>query len=138
MELSFKKKYASLDTCILLRILERDNEEQARRAIELLLSGQDFFIEDAVIMETVFVLTKAHWPRINIVESLNSLLDNPQIQYNKTFFAPIFETYSSHPSLSFNDCIIAASAERKSHTPLWTFDRKLAHQSPTARLLAEP
>ena len=136
MDLKFRKKYSSIDSCIILRTLQGNVPAQKKKAVEFLLSGGDFYVDEVVIMETVYVLTKDHTPRQKIVDDLRTFLSNSMIQYNASFFEPVFDNYLSHPSLSFDDCVIEARISAKGYTPLWTFDKKFAHQTTTARLLA--
>lgn len=128
-------KCSSIDSCVILRIIQGDIPKQARQAKWLLLGGQDFYVDDVAIMEVVHVLTREHRARAEIAEALLTFLNNPMIIYDKEFFAPIFAQYATHPSLSFDDCVLAARAEAKGYTPLYTFDHKLAHQSPIAKLV---
>lgn len=133
--MDIESRCASVDTCILLRIIVNDIPEQHKKAVDLLLSGQSFYVDQAVISEAVYVQQKLDYSREEITEGLQTLLHNDVFVYDREFYDSIFEEYLSHPSLSFEDCIIAARANIHGHTPLWTFDRKLAGQSPIARLL---
>ncbi|MBQ3470714.1 PIN domain-containing protein [Candidatus Saccharibacteria bacterium] len=133
MELNYR--IASLDSCIILRLIRNDNTEQRNLARDLLLNGQDFYVDDTAIMEVVHVLTREHVPREKIHQDVQLILNNPMIIYDRKFFDPIFEKYASHPSLSFDDCVLEARAETKGALPLWTFDQKFARQSDVARLL---
>ena len=125
----------AVDSCVLLRVIDRDNIHQFRQAMQLFLSGRDLYVDGVVIAEVVHVLTKESMSRARIVENLRVLLYNPVFIWDKDFFKPIFDEYLMHPSLSFDDCIIAARVAMKGYTPLWTFDRKLANQSEAAKLL---
>lgn len=126
---------ASLDTNILIRLIMTDDKKQHQSALNLILNGNDYYVDDYAVMETVYVLTKENYSRTDIAESILDLLSNNVFTYNQKFFMPVFERYLSHPSLSFNDCVLEARAKEKGAVPLWTFDRKFAHQSKTARLL---
>lgn len=128
-------RYASVDTNILIRIVAPDDEEQYRRALSLILNGDDYYIDDYVVMETVYVLEKEKYSRREIVDSLSCLFKNDVFIYNEKFFKLVFERYLSRPSLSFNDCVIEARVKEKNALPLWTFDRKFARQSSTTSLL---
>lgn len=113
----------------------KDNLEQMEQVRALLLSNRNFYVDDVVIMECVYVLTKEGYPRSEIADYLQTFLLNPMVTYAKSFFDPIFKSYVSHPSLSFEDLLIAAHAEQKSFLPLYTFDKKLASQTETAELI---
>ena len=137
MELSFrKKKYQSIDSCIILRMIRGDIPEQRQLARSLLLNGMDYYVDEVAIMGCVHVLTKYRCTRIKIVSDLQLFLSNSMIHYNKSFFDPVFDNYIKHPSLSFDDCVLDARIEQKGHEPLWTFDRKFARQSSSTHLLA--
>ena len=132
---SFRKKYDYIDSCVILRANLWDVPEQTKRARELLLGGGFFYVDDVAVMESVHVLTREHFSHTEISDILQTFLGNPFIIYNDLFLDPVFETYKTHPSLSFDDCVLAAHAETAGST-LWTFDKKLAHQSSSAKLLA--
>lgn len=123
----------AIDSCVLLRIIQQDIIPLREKAMELLLSGADFYVDDVVVMEMVYVLTKMRMPREQIAEDILLLLDGPMFVWDKEFFEPIFEEYLARPSLSFDDLVLAARVAAKNCAPLWTFDRKFAGQSEVAR-----
>lgn len=125
----------AIDSCIILRFLLQDIPEQAQKAKNLILNGHDFYVDGVAIMEAVHVMTRDKWPRHNIAEYILGLLRNPAFIWDRDFFEPIFAEYLTHPSLSFDDLVLAKRIRQKGYTPLWTFDRKLANQSETAKLL---
>ena len=135
MVLKYNSKIEALDSCVFLRYLEKDIPEQEELARDMFLSGKDFYVSEAVICEVVYVMTKDKYPRKDIVEYFSILLHNPMFIYDRSFFDPIFKEYVSHPSLSFEDLVIAKRAEEANCVPLWTFDKKLASQSSAAKLL---
>lgn len=131
-----KSSLSSIDSCIILRVIEQNIPAQYLLAKNLLLSGGDFYADDVAIMEVIYVLTKEHMPRNEIVERLKIFLANPGIFYNSEVIDEVFERYLSHPSLSFDDCMLEARVRQYGRAPLWTFDRKFANQSNVARLVA--
>lgn len=133
--MNLPSKIEAVDTCVLLRVLEGDIQEQAERALELLLSGRDFYITETVISEVVYVMTKEGYDRKEIAEKMKVLFDNPMFVYDRKFFEPVFKDYLKNPSLSFEDLIIAKRAEERECIPVWTFDRKFAKQMKVARLV---
>jgi len=135
MDLKFRRKYASLDSCIALRIIQGNIPEQRKSALALLLNGGDYYMDDVAIMEVTYVLQKDHVRRKDIIENLEIFLSNPMIHYNKAFFKDIFRDYLSHPALSMEDLVLAKRAEASDRTPLYTFDQKLARQSKFAKLV---
>ena len=135
MDLKFRKKYASLDSCVILRIIQGDILEQKRSVINLLLDGREYYVDDTAILECAYVLSKDHTPRAKIAEDLSVFLRNSMIHYNKSFFKDIFRDYLSHPSLSMEDLVLAKRAAETGRTPLYTFDKKFARQSKVAELV---
>ena len=124
-----------IDSCILLRYLLRDIPEQAKLARDLLLNGHDYYVDDVAIMEVVHVMTKDGRNRREITEAIVGLLRNQMFVWNAELFEPVFKTYLTHPSLSFDDIVLAERAKLSGYSCLWTFDRKFANQSKVARLL---
>lgn len=125
----------AVDSCILLRILMQDNEKQRILARSLILSGPDFYLDDTAIAEIVYVMTKNDYSREDIADSVWTLINNPIFVYDREFFIPVFELYRTHPSLSFEDCILAERTKQKKCGCIWTFDKKFANQIPVARRL---
>lgn len=131
----FNTKVNAVDSCILLRCIERDIPEQFERIAKMLLNGHDFYVDDVAIMETVHVLTKAGRSRKVIANNIRDLLRNPVFVWDGEFFLPVFRDYVEHPSLSFDDLVLAGRTEQKGYAVLWTLDKKLASQCEVARLV---
>ena len=130
-----KSKYASLDTSFILRFILLDNQTQLIRAKEILINGGEYYVDDVAIMECIYVMTKNGFSRKEMIGDIRDFLSNPSIHYYKDFFDPIFQDYISHPSLSFDDLVLAARVEENCYTPLYTFDQKFARQSKVAKLV---
>ena len=123
------------DTNLILRLVLRDMPEQCLKIQDLLMrKGATYDIADLAVTEAVYVLQKGN-SRGDIVEMLQFVLGLPHIRANFNLFDRVFPMYLEHPKLSFNDCCLAVYAQLNGATPLWTTDHKLAHQSPTAKLL---
>ena len=58
-----------------------------------------------------------------------------QVNCNRMLFDRALMLFQSHPALSMEDCCLAVYAELNDAEPLYTFDKKLAKQSPTAQLV---
>lgn len=129
---------ASLDTSVIVRILVRDNEPAYQKSLKLLDQDLTFVIADLAISESVYVLeTVYEKSRAEINDLFLFFLgryDN-KIKYNHDLTAAVFPFYLKHPKLSFNDCCLAALAELNNAEPLFTFDKKLASQHPSAKLV---
>lgn len=127
----------SLDANVLLRLLLDDISEQ-HAAVEALFqkSKGQFAIADTAIIEVVFVLGRHYgFSRTAISEAIEGLMLLPEINCNRTLFEKALPLFTKNPSLSFEDCCLVTYAELNDARPLWTFDRKLANQTPNAKLV---
>ena len=127
----------SLDTNILLRLILDDVPEQGQK-VQALISGKNrrFRIDDLALTELVFVLEKIYrLGRSEIAETLDIILSIPQFVIDRPLFRATVQLYLAHSSLSIADCYLAAAASEHGAVPLWTFDKKLAHQCSDAREL---
>lgn len=127
----------SLGTNIILRLILGDVPGQCLKIQDLLMRrGMTYEVEDLAITEAVYVLQSVYrLPREEIVEGIRSLAWFPQIKYNQELFERVFTMYLRYPKLSFNDCCLAGYAAVNEAEPLWTFDKMLAKESGTAKLL---
>lgn len=134
--MAFKTR-ESLDTNIILRLILNDVPKQCRKIQDLLMRQQVVYdVADLAITEAAYVLQSGYrLSREQIVEGINRLLNFPGVNYNQNLFGQVFPMYLQHPQLSFNDCCLAGYAALNQAEPLWTFDRALAKESPTAKLL---
>lgn len=135
MESKSDTKINGVDSCVLLRYILWDVPEQGEKARLLFVDGHDFYVDDVAIMEVVHVLTKHHKSRRVIADDILDLLRNQMFVWDRDFFEPVFKEYLEHPSLSFDDIVLAKRVTDKKYTCLWTFDRKFANQAKVARLL---
>lgn len=127
----------SVDTNVLLRLLLRDIPEQHKAALELVQKADgQLVVADVAIIEMVFVLHKGYsFTRKQIVQALEGLSSAAQLSCNAVVFERIIPEYLTHPKLSFEDCYLAALATHCEAEPVWTFDKKLANQIESARLV---
>lgn len=128
---------SSLDTNAIVRLLVGDIPRQQKKVIELLSSDtQTFLVEDVAISEVVHVLeTVYQYERDEVANYIQSFCRMRNILANKEVFDQTTAFYKKHPKLSFNDCYLAVMAEHRSAEPLFTFDKKLAKQLPSAKEL---
>ena len=127
----------SLDANILLRFILGDVESQSKAAISLLeSSSEQLAVADQAFVEVVFVLEKGYeMARSDIVEALEGIISLPVINCNRVLLSAVLPHYLRSPALSFVDCCLATHADLNDAAPLYTFDRKLANQLPSAKLL---
>lgn len=125
----------SLDTNILLRLITNDNPGQHQRALQLISRKNILYvIDDLAISEMVYVLTRDYrYSRPHIRKVILETLLLPNLSCNYGLAEDVLNLYVKHPSFSFDDCYLVAKANLSQATPLWTFDHKLAIQSPIAQ-----
>ena len=128
----------SLDTCVILAYAIGEPIDQRDAAWDLLGSGAEHYVADLALTEAAYVL-EDHYrhSRKEVVYLLRKFLgqNDKVLNYNRALFDLVFPFYEAHPALSFNDCCLAAYAELGHAEPLFTFDRKLARQHPSAKML---
>lgn len=128
----------SLDTNALLRLLLNDVAEQ-HVAVKKLLREADsqLAVADIAIIELVFVLERHYdFSRQQVGEAITGLMLLREINCNRTLFEKALQTYISRSALSFEDCCLSTYATLNQAEPLWTFDKKLATQAGSAKLIA--
>ena len=129
-------KRISLDTNLILRYLLCDVPEQTNLVQELVDSDVLIEISDLAIAEAVSVLSRHYeLPRDKVSANLELIYRDPRFNCNTNLFEVAMPLYVSHPRLSFIDCCLVVQAELNEAVPLMTFDKKLATQTPRAKLL---
>ena len=127
----------SFDANCILRWLLGDIPEQTALVSALVNSGESVVVADAALIETVFVLEKLKKiSRETIEKTILAIIGKNTIQCNRELFIEVLPVYSAHSKLSFTDCYLAVLAQRTKAAPLLTFDKKLANQLSSARLLS--
>ena len=127
---------ASVDTNILLRWILHDVPEQTEDVDRLFDSGQRFVVEDAAIIETVFVLERVLGvSRATVTQTVRMLAATGCLIFDRDLWERVAAEYLQHTKLSIADVYLAARAADRDATPLYTFDRKLATQSANAELV---
>lgn len=126
----------SVDTNVLLRWLLGDAPEQTARVDALFASGGRFTVEDAAVIETVFVLERVtELSRELVVASIRTLMSTACLDLDRERWDAVLSLYAAHPKLSVADVYLAVRAAESDATPLLTFDRKLSTQLDVAELV---
>jgi len=124
------KMIGSLDTNALLRLILGDIPEQ-RQAVRALIARNNgqFVVADVAASEAVFALGRYYdMTRSQIATAMHSLMHIKTISCNRPLITTALDDFVAHPSLSFEDCLLAAEARLAEAAPLYTFDKKLAGQ----------
>jgi predicted nucleic-acid-binding protein len=125
----------SIDANVLIRaVLEQDTAQGGSARNLLGGTGRQFWVSALAWAELVHALD-AHYSfsRRQVAELVTAVLDMGSIQTRRDILAAAVAHFLSHPKLSFEDCYMAEEARLTDAAPLWTSDKKLARQHPTAR-----
>lgn len=122
------------DTNIILRFLTRDNEEQAQKVKRILEEGETFYINEVVLVEVYYVLTKVYqYSETNFVRSIDKLLEIEGIEFfDRDIVKGVIKDIIAKKS-DFEDSIINQLNTTKELYTL-TFDKK-ASKLPGMKLL---
>ena len=127
----------SLDTSALLRYITQDIPESAAAVEALLEKSDEVVVANTAFVECVFVLTRQyHRDRSNVQSALYVIMGIPSVTCNRPLITTALDDFVAHPSLSFEDCLLAAEARLAEAAPLYTFDKKLARQLNGVQLVA--
>jgi predicted nucleic-acid-binding protein len=116
----------AVDTNVLVRLLVRDDAVQARMADAFVAPGA--WVPHIVLVETVWVLSAVYERTpAEIANAIELLLVHEQlVLQDPEVIAAALATYRRRGAPGFSDCLVLEIARKAGHSPLGTFDRKLA------------
>jgi predicted nucleic-acid-binding protein len=93
-------------------------------------------VSDIAIIELVFVLEKLKkLRRDDIASVLEMLAGQKKLNFNRALFEAALPVYTAQPALSIHHSCLSVYADKNQVLSLWAFDKKLARQSPLAKLV---
>lgn len=120
----------ALDTNVLVRLLTRDDAEQAEAARSLLRSltpEQPGYVCREVAIEVAWVLERSYrFTRGDIAEALLELIASSDLVFEAADDIARAAFLYSQGGPGFSDRMVLAAASRAGAVPLYTFDRSLA------------
>jgi len=124
----------AVDTNLLVRLLVRDNADQADAAEAFVAKGA--WVSHLVLAETLWVLDAVYdRSSAQISNAIDRLLNHRQLTLqDPDVVARALNHYRSRPSPGFSDCLVLEIARKAGHLPLGTFDRNLSKLDGTQRL----
>lgn len=124
----------AVDTNVLVRLLVRDDVEQARVADEYIKLGA--WVSLLVLLETVWVLSVRYERSASqLARTLDLLLDHESlVLQDAEVVRRASEALRAKPSVGLADLLILEHARQHGHTPMATFDRGFAKVDGTIRL----
>ena len=116
----------AVDTNVLVRLLERDDDKQVQAAEEFVAPGA--WISHLVLAETLWVLDAVYERSpTQIATAVEMLLDHRQlVLQDADTVASALTRFRERPALGFSDCLVVEVARKAGHIPIGTFDRTLA------------
>lgn len=116
----------AVDTNVIVRLIVRDDAKQTASAESFVRVGA--WISHITLIETVWVLEYFYEKkRVEIVKVVEGLLDHKTlVVQDAEVVASALETFRHGKGVEFADCLILEVARKAGHTPLGTFDAKLA------------
>jgi predicted nucleic-acid-binding protein len=124
----------AVDTNVLVRLLARDDAQQAAAADAAIAKGA--WVSHLVLAEVVWVLDAvyARTPR-QLAAALDLLLAHESLALQDAdVVAAALAQFRAKPALGFSDCLVLEIARKAGHQPLATFDKALGRLAGTQRL----
>lgn len=124
----------AVDTNVLVRLLTRDDPEQAATADRFIEPGA--WVSHLVLAETTWVLDSVYdRSRDQIAGAVDLLLDHTALSLqDPDVVAAALERFRSRRSVGFSDCLVVEIARKAGHLPVGTFDRVLGKLDGAERL----
>lgn len=122
----------AVDTNVLVRIFADDDAHQSKRARNFI--GTNAWVSHIALVETIWVLGSVYErPKADLIRAVKVILKNEALVLQEPeSVAEALLLYKSHSGVAFSDCMILAVSKKAGHTPLGTFDTKLAKIDGTA------
>jgi predicted nucleic-acid-binding protein len=124
----------AVDTHALVRLIARDDADQASRAESFIERGA--WVSHVVLVEALWVLDSVFGlRRAQLARAVEMLLNHRQLTFQEPEVAEAaLAHFKTHSGVDFSDCMILEIAKKAGHLPLGTFDRRLGKLDDTAIL----
>lgn len=116
-----------LDTNILVRYLTKDDDQQWKKAVEIVEGGEQCFIANVVICELIWVLRGQPYSfsKEEISNTIDMMLQCAVFEWeNRSVVYQALQRFKQG-NADFSDYLIGAVAQQSGCTITATFDRKL-------------
>jgi predicted nucleic-acid-binding protein len=124
----------AVDTNVVVRLLVRDDAQQASAAEKFTASGA--WVSHLVLAETTWVLDAVYGrTAAQIATAIEMLLNHKVLTLqDPDVVANALEHYRLRPAVGFSDYLVVEIARKAGNLPVGTFDRDLAKLVDTERL----
>lgn len=122
----------AVDTNVLVKIFTGDDPRQSKLAKAFV--GTQAWVSHIALVETVWVLGSVYdRSKADLLRAVEVVLKNEALVLQEPeVVAEALSLFKSHSGAAFSDCMILAVSKKAGHTPLGTFDAKLAKINGTA------
>jgi predicted nucleic-acid-binding protein len=124
----------AIDTNVIVRLLVRDDVDQAEAADEFVRPGA--WVSTIALTEAVWVLGSVfELSKRQLVRAIHAMLSHERLVFeDPELIAAALQIYESRGGVGFSDCLLLEIARKHGHEPLGTFDRQLAKLNGAARI----
>ena len=125
-----KRISGSVDTNVLLRYVLHDVPGQSRDIDAMIAGGASFVVEDAALLEMMYVLEKVFEMERDVVcDNMYAVIRNGAFVSSVGFFEKVLALYVAEQKLSIIDCALLEYARASRALPLKTFDKDIIKRS---------
>ena len=116
----------AVDTNVIVRLIVRDDAVQTQKAEAFIADGA--WVSALVLAESIWVLESIYGlNKTQIHTTVSMLLEHQQLVMQETdVIRSALKDYAANTGVSFTDCLVVSIAKKNGHTPVGTFDKKLA------------
>ncbi len=116
----------AVDTNVLVRLFAADDPKQIARATNFI--GNGAWVSHLVLAETVWTLASFYsLDRDKLIGAVEMILSNKALNIqDRDVVADAVSQFRRHRGVNFSDCLILSTSRKHGHSPLGTFDEKLA------------
>jgi len=124
----------AIDTNVLVRLLTRDDSEQAKAADQFVSKGA--WVSHLVLAETLWVLDSVYdLSRAQIATALEMLLNHKELSLQDAdVVTAALDHYRRRSAVDFSDCLVQEIARKAGHLPVGTFDHNFSRLEDVRRL----
>jgi predicted nucleic-acid-binding protein len=122
------------DTNVLVRLIARDDPRQVGAAEAFVANGA--WVSHLALAEAVWVLASAYGlEHRQLAQAIEMLLDHKHlVLQDRDVVGAALAQFRRRPSLGFSDCLLIEIARKAGHSPLGTFDQRLARLDGAVRV----
>lgn len=124
----------AIDTNVLVRLITRDDEAQARQSDRFVEKGA--WVSTLALAEAVWVLGSVYGlDTAALATAVEMLLSHKTLTLQDAdVVGAALDLFRSRPAMGFSDCLMLQVARKAGHLPLGTFDRALGRVEGTQKL----